>query len=147
MFHPTLTTTLTGKQVTGPVQVAYIGDGQVSVTVDAHVNDKRPAVVFRGEDYLVHVFVVRMADGTLTTRDNTVTRRSNWSAAPQKTAAVIVNAVADHMRDIWDANLDHQATLAQANNARNDAEDKRAELAKQIRVLDEEIARLNAILD
>jgi hypothetical protein len=152
MSDPIVDTVLTGEKVTGPIKVRYIGSGEVSVTVDAHINDKKPAVVFRGEDYLVHVFIVRHADGIFGTRKEshnltTVTRRSNWSPAPRTFADAIVRAIIDHVRDIWNVDLDRQATMADANNELIDAEKKRATLSGELRALDEEIARLNIILE
>lgn len=64
----------------GPVQATFCGD-YVSVRTDAHVNDNKPALTWRGNDYLVHFFLFEDKDwGVGDDRHHShVTQRANWN--------------------------------------------------------------------
>lgn len=148
----------TGKSVvTGRVRIAFIGNGNISVQTQAHVNDDAPAVTYRGKDYLVNLSFVRQADGTLTehphnTRQNVSPRRTSdpFAAAPKTIRAAIVAA----LRAAIDAATsggysdiaERAANHAHAAQRLHSLEPQRAKLAAQLAELDAEIAQHRANL-
>lgn len=63
----------------GPVQVTFCGD-YVSARTDAHVNDDKPALTWRGNDYLVHFFLFEDKDWGVgdDSHHSSITLRQNW---------------------------------------------------------------------
>src|ERR1044072_6021292 len=86
--------------VTGPILIAYIGNGRAYAGTRAHDNDDAPAVTCRGRAYLVILHFVQQADGTWAdhadNRAHNVSPRGSrdyFKAAAPTIRAAIVEAI------------------------------------------------------
>lgn len=82
----------------GKVRAVFL-DGAVFVSVaseegQAHVNDQRPALEYRGEQYIGSLRLALGPAGFHAT-DVSLSRRSNWTDAPRTYATAMADAVVD----------------------------------------------------
>ena len=103
----------------GPVMLAFTDAGHVHVSCDAHVNDDKPSVEWRGEGYLPSVHLYAEHDWSPKPGEYVhMTRRSNWSDAPPSYRDGIVRHLSDFVRQYVAEHPDvlARARLADANN-------------------------------
>ena len=128
---------VTAQSPIGPVVLAFTDAGHVHVSCDAHVNDRKPAVVWRGEDYLpsIHLYAADGWESKPGDRPH-VTRRSNWSDAPRTYRDGIVATLAAFVREYV---AQHPEVLAEAELAAttNALREALAEQAKAAQALSE----------
>lgn len=140
-------------KVTGQFVASFQGDGHVWTHVDAHVNDDKPAVDYRGESYLASGHFYRQPDGTFTDHPPegnghtfSATRRASWSDAPRTYAAAIRDAMAEAVRQAWTPELDRAGTEADVAQQLHILEDQRADQLAKVAELDTQIAAQRARL-
>ncbi len=143
-----------GKSVvSGVVDIAFIGKGRASITTDAHVNDHKPAVDFRGESWLIHVFAERTEAGEWVLMDERgshsvhITRRQNWSDAPPSYVAPLVAAVLAIVPEHWTPEVDRAAEYADAAQRLHTLEPERDKAAEDLADMDRRVASLRARMD
>lgn len=119
----------------GAVQAAFTEADHVSVTTDAHVNDDRPTIVYRGRDYLIHLHLYASRGWTQGDYAPSVKSRDNWSDAPRTYRQAIIDTVSDAVRAYA---VSHPEVLRAAEyaDAHNDAES----LEKEANELAEKLA-------
>ena len=129
-------------KVTGQAQLILRGNGSVLVRTDAHINDDKPALNYRGESFLFDVDYTRQADGSfaVTEWDDDgrkwsrihVTRRQNWSDAPPSFAKALVAAVAERLESVWTPELDRAGLEADVAQRLHSLEREEAKLAQKL---------------
>lgn len=130
----------------GPVTAAFTNGGHVAVSVEAHVNDDKPALNYRGQDYIgmVHLFLL---DGVWATRndsDTNLTKRPNWMVeAPPTHRDALVAAIVKAVTACVEANPDilKAAEYASASNELDRLAGERQELRTKLDEVEAAIAR------
>lgn len=133
--------------VTGPVRIAYTGNGRAYVNTRAHNNDDAPAVTCRGRDYLVSLHFVQQADGTWAehadNRGHDVSPRGSYDyfkAAASTIRAAIVEAIQAAVAEHASADVERAAAHAQAAQRLVVLEPELAKLREQVAVLEATVA-------
>jgi hypothetical protein len=118
----------------------------VFCTVNAHINDDLPALVFRGQDYIGSVHVERADDGTWGPVSGHLvhwSKRPQWTDAPPTHAQALTHACAqavqlytdaypDMLERGWAAGREQDAHRVETDIAQLEGElaDKRAKLKR-----------------
>lgn len=135
----------------GPVKASFTDSGHVAVRVDAHVNDEKPALVYRGQEFIgmVHLWADagagwEMRDGS----DCSLSRRPQSTDAPVTYARAMVAAVRDAVVSYV---AEHPEVLAaadyaNANNALMRLHADRDEVIARLADLDSRINAASLVL-
>ncbi len=132
--------------VSGVIDLRFLRAGRVMADTDAHINDDKPAVDFRGESFLVSIFAVRTEDGSWIAdpdRDShsvKVTRRQNWSPAPPTFERAIVSAVLATIAAHWTPELGRAGEHAYAAQQLHGRERDREKAAQALAEIDATLA-------
>lgn len=143
---------VTAETKYGKIRMHAVNGSRVMVDVGdetghAHINDNRPALTYRGQEYIGSVFFDVTATGISAT-DVSISRRPEWSSAPKTYAAAMVEA----MRETVAAYIaEHPeflpaAEYADVNNALDSATEKRDKLAAELAEADATVKALAARL-
>lgn len=86
----------------GTVEAQFLGGNRVMVDVateagKAHINDGKPALVYRGEQYIGSVWLDVVGPG-VTVESTSLSRRSNWTDAPKTYAGAMASAIASAVK-------------------------------------------------
>lgn len=137
-----------GGKVTGKFEVVWQGNGRCFVRTDAHLNDDKPALNFRGESFLFSAHLV-LSPGTgqsVSSSHSHATRRSNWTDAPPSFHKAIEAAVTEAVEGAWTHEKDRaglEADVAQyLNRLEKDREDLLGQMAKVDAQITEQRKRL-----
>lgn len=119
----------------GPVRLVFTNGGHMFAHTEAHNNDDKPTIAYRGKDYLVSVHLYRDEDWLPRAGEFTSITARGTNVAASKTAH---KAIVDALREAVLAHLvAHPETLRKAEyvDAKNDADGERAtvdRLAKEL---------------
>lgn len=122
----------------GDVSCAFTDAGHVSVTTDAHVNDSRPTVQYRGRDYLIHLHLYASRDWSIDPAGHTsVKSRDNWSDAPRTYRQAIIDTVSASVREYALSHPDilRAAEYADASNEVERLEKEASEASARLKAL------------
>jgi hypothetical protein len=106
-------------------------------TGNAHINDDRPALVYRGQEYIGSIHFEVTADGQLAVSDFRgsvhLSKRPQWSDAPRSYATAMLAAISTAVKAHLDAHpeLLRKADIAATNNELREAEESE-ETARQV---------------
>jgi hypothetical protein len=126
-----------GKSVvTGPVTITFNGDDTAVVdTEGAHINDDNPAVNFRGERLLIHLRLMRNAEGNWQGQPGSLqsVTRANWTDAPPSFVGAVFAAVAAKVTEVWTEDIAREAAYVGAGNQAHSLEGDLVKLEAQVR--------------
>lgn len=125
----------------GTVECAFTSADHVSVTTDAHINDSRPTVQYRGRDYLIHLHLYASRGWTSGDYASSVKSRDNWSDAPRTYRQAIIDTVSDAVRAYA---VSHPDILRAAEYA--DASNDADRLAREVQEASDALKSLQAQL-
>lgn len=130
-----------GGKVTGQFVVTWQGNGRAYVHTDAHVNDDKPAVNFRGESFLVSVHLTTNGESAASNEAySSVTRRSNWTPAPRTFREAVTDAVLKAVTEAWTPEKDRAGVEADVAQNLHHLEPEREKLLEQLAEVDRKIA-------
>lgn len=124
----------------GPVEVAFTDSGHAHISVDAHINDDNPTVVWRGRDLIGSTHVYRELGWNPkddSSYDPHVTYRDNWSDACQTARNFFVSVASAAAAHIADNNprVGLASELRTAENEYAKIEKEIADTHKQLNIL------------
>ncbi len=140
----------------GKIRVSANGDGRLMADIGdadghAHVNDNRPALVYRGEEYIGSAWF-QYTDGVVSVADFSsavsISRRATWSAAPRTYAAAMVEAMRTAIVAYLAATpaFIHEGNYAYLNNEADSAAEKRDKAARELATATRELEAAQAAL-
>lgn len=130
-------------KVTGVFRMWTRGDGSIGARTDAHINDDKVALTYRGEDYLIH-YEYKRVDGEVVDNADTAwrgkaTRRSTWSDAPPSYDAAIREAVGRAIAEHWTPEFEREGLEADVAQNLSSLEREERETAAKLRDLRKQI--------
>jgi len=142
-----------GKSIiTGPVLIQYTDHHEVCVSTDGYFDNDKPPLTFRGQEWLVTVYLTRRDDGTWEERDKKlhygIGKRGCRSSdgVPRTYREAIITALVTAVGEAWTPEKDNQAVYTKAARELAEVQAKRDKVSWDLVSLDARIFELNQIM-